>query len=112
VPVAKGWKLIIVHAGGEAGFVPNFLIFKSNSKTGNYHDEVNSENYIRWLNEKLIPNLPPHSVIVLDNASYHNVQYSPTPTSDLTKKLMQDWLTETFLSQQICLKPNCVNLLN
>jgi hypothetical protein len=31
VPVAKGRKLIIVHAGGEAGFVPNaLLIFKSN----------------------------------------------------------------------------------
>jgi hypothetical protein len=55
---------------------------------------MNSENYIRWLNEKLIPNLPPHSVIVLDNASYHDVQDSPAPTSNSTKKSMQGWLTE------------------
>jgi transposase len=74
VPVAMGRKLIIVHAGGEAGFVPNaLLIFKSNSRTGDYHDEMTSEKYTRWLNEKLIPNLPPRSVIVLDKASYHNV---------------------------------------
>jgi transposase len=95
VPVAKGRKLIIAHAGGEAGFVPNaLLIFKSNSKTCDFHDEINNENNIRWLNEKLIPNLPPSSVIVLDNASYHNVQGSPAPTSNSTNKSMQYWLTD------------------
>jgi hypothetical protein len=95
VPVAKGWKLITVHAGGEAGFAPNaLLIFKSNSRTGDYHDETNNENYIRWLNKKLISNMPPSSVIVLEKAPYHNVQDSPPPTSNSTKKSMHEWLTE------------------
>jgi hypothetical protein len=35
VPLAKGRKLIIAHAGGECGFFTNALIiFKSNSKIG------------------------------------------------------------------------------
>lgn len=70
-PVAKGQRWIIVHAGGEKGFVQNhLLIFKSGLKTGNYHDEINHINYTKWLNEKLIPNLLKNSVIVVDNASH------------------------------------------
>jgi hypothetical protein len=83
-----------VYLSGKCGFVTNALfIFKSNSKTGDYHDEMNSENYIRWLNEKLIPNLSPSCVIVLDDASYHSVQDRHAPTSNSNKMSMQDWLT-------------------
>ena len=94
VPVAKGQRLIIVHAGSQYGFVPNtLLIFKSNQKTGDYHDNMNADNYRRWIEEKLVPNLPANSVLVIDNASYHNVQLEKTPTSNSTKRDMQDWLT-------------------
>ncbi|XP_072375767.1 uncharacterized protein [Diabrotica undecimpunctata] len=72
--ISNGQRLIIVHAGGEMGFIPNaLLIFKSGSKSGDYHLEMNTTNYRKWLKEKLIPNLLPHSVIVCDNASYHSV---------------------------------------
>ena len=33
-----------------------------------------SENFIRRLNKNLITNLGPNSVLVMDNASYHNTQ--------------------------------------
>ncbi|KAJ4445926.1 hypothetical protein ANN_12612, partial [Periplaneta americana] len=47
-PMNKGQRLIIVHAGGENGFVPNaLLIFKSGLKTGDYHQDMNSENFTR-----------------------------------------------------------------
>jgi hypothetical protein len=62
-------RVIILHAGGCCGFIPNALvIFKSNQKTGNYHNEMNSKNYICWLKQKLIPNLELNSVLVTDNA--------------------------------------------
>ena len=94
-PVSKGQRLIIVHAGGAAGFVENaLLIFKSGLKTGDYHDDMNHKNYFKWLNEKLIPNLPPNSVLVIDNASYHNVTVEPNPTSGWLKANMQKWLNE------------------
>ena len=92
-PMNKGQRLIIVHAGGENGFIPNaLLIFKSGLKTGDYHQDMNSENFARWLEMKLIPNLPPNSVIVLDNASYHNLQVNRPPTINSRKDVIQEWL--------------------
>ena len=69
--------MIVVHAGGTDGFIPGGLLtFKGGSFTGDYHDEMNSENFTRsrWLREQLIPNLSEKSVLVLDNAAYHNIQ--------------------------------------
>lgn len=94
-PVSKGQRLIIVHAGGSRGFVEDsLLIFKSGLKTGDYHDEMNHKNYMKWLKEKLVPNLAPNSVLVIDNASYHNVTVEPNPTFAWLKANMQKWLNE------------------
>lgn len=92
--IGKGPRLIIVHAGGENGFVNDgLLIFKSKQKTGDYHDDMNYENFYTWVTRKLLPNLPPNSVIVLDNASYHNVQFNKKPTMASLKQECRDWLT-------------------
>ena len=92
-PVSKGERLIIVHAGGRFGFIPNaLLIYKSQVKTGDFHKEMNTDNYVKWLRTMLIPNLPPNSVLVIDNASYHNTQLERSPTSNSLKKDMLDWL--------------------
>lgn len=92
--ISKGNRLVILNAGGEMGFIPNcLLIFKSGTKSGDYHDDMNSQNYEKWLSEKLIPNLPPNSVIVCDNAPYHNIQLQKPPTSNSRKADMIDWLT-------------------
>ncbi|KAL0902501.1 hypothetical protein ABMA27_000355 [Loxostege sticticalis] len=55
---------------------------------------MNFENYVTWLTEKLLPNLPEKAVIVMDNASYHNTRSSTIPTSNSRKADMQKWLTE------------------
>lgn len=101
-PVSKGQRLIIVHAGGARGFVTRaLLIFKSGLKTGDYHDDMNHKNYLKWLNEKLIPNLEKNSVLVIDNASYHNVSILKCPTSSWRKGAMQQWLSERNIIWQI-----------
>jgi len=46
----------------------------------------------KWMWEKLIPNLESKSVIVVDNASYHNVQLNRHPTSNARKGEMLFWL--------------------
>ncbi|XP_023717166.1 uncharacterized protein LOC111869699 [Cryptotermes secundus] len=93
-PVSKGQRLIIVYAGGRTGFIPgSLLIFKSHLKTGDYHSEMNVTNYQKWLTEKLIPNLPPKSVLVVDNAPYHTMQFNKAPTSQTMKAKMMEWLT-------------------
>lgn len=69
----EGTRYIIVHAGNSKGFINNAsLIFKSNRKTGDYHDNMNRENFERWFKTQLIPNLEEPSVIIMDNASYHS----------------------------------------
>lgn len=54
---------------------------------------MNFVNYQKWLTTKLIPNLPQNSVLVIDNAPYHNVELNPAPNSSCRKADMMDWLT-------------------
>ncbi|XP_068619729.1 uncharacterized protein [Battus philenor] len=92
-PIAKGQRLIIVHAGNEKGFVPSaFWMFKSTDSAGDYHIEMNSENYEKWLQTQLIPNIPNNSVLVIDDASYHNKYVEKPPNSNTIKQEMIDWL--------------------
>lgn len=95
VPLSKGDRMIIIHAGGEKGFVPNaLLMWKASCHTGDYHDNVNTEMFTKWLKEKLLPNLEPKTVIVIDNAPYHNSHIDKAPTSKSRKQEMKDWLTK------------------
>lgn len=94
-PVSKGQRYIIVHAGGDTGFVTNaLLVFKSNTKSGDYHDEMNSTNFKKWVIEKLVPNLREPSIIVMDNAPYHRICVNKVPNTNSLKKDMQLWLTQ------------------
>lgn len=69
------------------------LIFKAGQATGDYHGQMNKENFTKWLKEKLLPNIPNNSVIVLDNAPYHSVQEDKTPTKSSLKKDIVSWLS-------------------
>ncbi|CAH2092047.1 unnamed protein product [Euphydryas editha] len=90
---SPGRRWVLVHAGGETGFVEGAsLLFKSKTKSGDYHDEMNGDNFKKWINEKLIPNLKEPSIIVMDNASYHSVQSERLPTMATKKADMQNWL--------------------
>ena len=81
VPSGKGNRLIIVHAGSREGWVNNAsLVLQSISSTGNYHNEMNISHFMEWGNTQLLPNVPVHSAIVLDNASYHNGVTEKLPT--------------------------------
>ena len=53
---------------------------------------MNHANYKKFLRKKLIPNLESKSVILFDNASYHNVQLNRHPTSNAIKGEMLFWL--------------------
>lgn len=112
-PISKGQYAIIVHAGNEKGFVEGAsLIYKSGHKSGDYHDAMNFTNYKKWLIEKLIPNLPPKSVVVVDNASYHNKQLNPAPNSNAKKGDMIGWLIKHNIPfQETMLKPELYQLI-
>lgn len=112
-PVSKGERLIIVHAGGEQGFVPNALaMWKAGKKSGDYHDNMNNTNYINWVTNQLIPNLQPHTVLVIDNANYHNKQIDKAPTSNSRKEEMVNWLAQRNISYEpTMLKPQLYKIV-
>uniref|UniRef100_A0A1B6DT43 Tc1-like transposase DDE domain-containing protein n=1 Tax=Clastoptera arizonana TaxID=38151 RepID=A0A1B6DT43_9HEMI len=93
--ISKGSRLIIVHAGGEIGGVENaLLVFKAGQKTGDYHNDMNAENYEKWIINKLLRNLPKNSIFVIDNAPYHNKLTTATPNSNSRKSVLITWLRE------------------
>ncbi|KAL0868251.1 hypothetical protein ABMA27_007782 [Loxostege sticticalis] len=93
--ISSGKRHIIVYAGSKQGFVPNsLLVFSTKSKAADYHDDMNSVIFLKWLREMLIPNLTEPSVIVMDNASYHVKQINKPPTMHSLKADIQKWLRE------------------
>lgn len=97
LPSGKGQRLIILHAGcAEQGFIPGCaLVFQGKDVDGDYHREMNSKLFLDWFENTLLPSLEGPSLIVLDNASYHNVwvESSKCPTSNNTKQQIIDWLS-------------------
>ena len=86
--------MIILHAGYNEGFLPNAeVVFRALSSSGDDHGEMNHKIIVRWLEDRLIPNLPPKCVLVMDIAAYHNVQVDRRPLIATKKHLIQEWLT-------------------
>lgn len=55
---------------------------------------MNFNNYRKWLEKQRILNLPDNSVIVMDNASYHNMLGVKHPNSNTKKEDVHKWLNE------------------
>ena len=56
---------------------------------------MNSALFQKWFTEKLMPNIPSNSLIIMDNASYHNtLSACSPPTSTCTKERIWNWLIE------------------
>lgn len=95
-PAGKGPRWIIVHAITQAGWVQGAeLVFQAKKRTGDYHGQMNWNNFSKWFTDQLLPNIPPHSIIIMDNAKYHNVLAEGAfPTSHSLKDKLRHWLTE------------------
>jgi len=93
-PTGKGVRLIIVNAITKSGWVPNAkLVFQAKKSTGDYHGQMDYKNFSKWFKEQLLPNIPPHSLIFMDNAKYHNVYVEDAfPTAKTLKSELQKWL--------------------
>ncbi len=92
-PSGVGPRLIVVHAITQDGWVDGAeLVFEAKKRTGDYHGQMNWDNFSKWFETQLLPNIPSKSLIILDNAKYHNVlEDSFFPSS--TKEQLRSWLT-------------------
>lgn len=113
-PTGKGERLIIINAVTKDGWVPDAkIVFKSTRKTGDYHGQMNWNLFQKWFSEKLLPNIPSNSIIVMDNAAYHNILAecsAPTPTC--SKEKIFNWLEYNNIPcKDDCLKIELVEIL-
>lgn len=92
-------RLILVHACSENGMLNGAeLLYRANISTGDYHGQMNSELFLKWITTQLIPSLPLNSVIVMDNAPYHTKAVDRVPNKYSTKAVMKEWLTRHQIS--------------
>jgi transposase len=113
-PTGKGERIIIFNAITENGWVPGAqLVFKSSRKTGDYHGQVNHDLFVKWFSEHLLPNISKNSIIVMDNAPYHNVlSECSAPTAISKKDKISDWLMNNGVPVcNDCLKAELVEIL-
>ena len=114
-PTGKGERLIIMNAITKDGWVPGAKnVFKSTRKTGDYHGQMNAEQFQRWFSEMLLPNIPPNSIIVMDNASYHKaLTEDSAPISTSSKEKIRNWLEKNDIPcRDDCLKVELITMLN
>ena len=98
IPSGKGKRLIVLHAGNrEEGLIDRCdLVFLAKAKDGDYHQEMNGPIFLNWFENQPMPALKSPSVIVLDNASYHNIKTEETvvPNFNQRKAVLQDYLSK------------------
>jgi transposase len=113
-PTGKGERLIIINAITKFGWVPDAkLVFKSTTKTGDYHGQMNWELFKKWFTERLFPNIPANSLIVMDNAPYHNIlSEHSSPTPSCSRKKIIDWLEQNKIyCREDCLKSELIEIM-
>jgi transposase len=67
-------------------------MYKAGKATGNYHGQMNSDNFEKCVNEKVFPNLATPSVSVMGNAPNHGKQVDKPPTKSSLKKDIMEYL--------------------
>ncbi|XP_069354549.1 uncharacterized protein [Maniola hyperantus] len=107
---SKSQRVVAIHAGSEAGFIRNaLLVTESHDDYSNISDDV----YFDWLQHKLIPNLLPRSVVVVDTASPHDKEYDPAPNSNAKRSDMTAWLDQKGIHYTTDMyKPQLYQLIN
>lgn len=93
-PSGVGPRLILVHAITKDGWVEGAdLVFEAKKRTGDYHGQMNWGNFSKWFESQLLENIPPESIVVCDNAKYHNVlEIDSFPTQSSKRDELRYWL--------------------
>ncbi|CAH1987669.1 unnamed protein product [Acanthoscelides obtectus] len=97
-PCNRGKRIIILHAGSENGFIPNALLLSAKnikeSCVTDYHEDMTSDLFEKWIEQQLIPNISPNSVIIMDNAPYHSRQKNKIPNTGTKKQDIIDFMKD------------------
>jgi hypothetical protein len=88
IPSGTGKRLIVLHEGTRSeGLIDGCdLVFLAKSKDGDHHQEMNSVVFYEWFENQLMSALKNPSLVVLDNASYHDVKTEDRCAQILVRK--------------------------
>ena len=90
--------MIVLHARTRSeGLIAGCgLVFLAKSKDGDHHHEMNSIVFLEWFENQFKPDLKNPSLVVLDNARYHNVKTEDTVCRNFSQKkaVLQNYLTQ------------------
>ena len=114
-PSGKGDRLIILNAVTSTGWVKNAkLVFQAKTCSGDYHGSMDEHNFTKWFTKQLLPNIPDGSVIIMDNAPYHNMCADDgVPALNSKKSDMQQWLFENNINfEKDYLRAQLIELIN
>ncbi|MGA1870321.1 MAG: transposase [bacterium] len=105
--------MIIGHAITKEGWINNAqLIFNAKKRTGDYHGKMNWGNFSYWFENQLLPIMPENSLVIMDNALYHNVFAEDSfPTPRTRKEELCAWLERNSIPwTEDMLKPELYEL--
>lgn len=113
LPVTKGNRVFILHAGNDKGFLPGALMLGScPDHDTNYRKIMNEVSFEKWVRDQLIPVLLPQSVLVIDSAPHHNQPFVKPPRATSTKQEMVDWLVRhNFFFDTSSSKPELYHII-
>jgi hypothetical protein len=103
-PPGKGERLIIMQARTQNGWIPTATLVCTRT-TGDDHGQMHHELLSKWFSEQWLPNIPQHSLSMMDNAPYHKV-LSPhsAPTASGKKAEIRAW----FMKNRIPVREDCL----
>ncbi|CAH1954533.1 unnamed protein product [Acanthoscelides obtectus] len=92
--VQYGW---VDDSNNENGFIPNALLLSAKNikeSCADYHEDMTSDLFEKWIEQQLIPNISPNSVIIMDNAPYHSRQKNKIPNTGTKKQDIIDFMKD------------------
>ncbi len=91
----KGRRWCFIHAMQECALIEGaFLVFEAKKSKGDYHGQFDWDMFQYWFQEKLLLNVPPRSLIVLDRCPFHMVSRDSIVPSRMRKAELQNWLAD------------------
>ncbi|XP_041971919.1 uncharacterized protein LOC121727922 isoform X2 [Aricia agestis] len=101
-------KIFLGHAISTEGYIPNSqILFQETTR------KAFNNTYYRWLLTHVVPNLPPNSVVVINNTVYNNILEDYVITSNSNRSVMEAWLNERNIPfSNTMFKPHLYKLIS
>jgi hypothetical protein len=80
-------------------------------KSEDYHGQMTADNIKKWIKEKVTPNLPSASVILMENVFYHGKQTDKTLSFSSVNKDITNWLRQNGVEHDNIMRKAVLYLL-